>query len=290
MKNSLKLLSVLFLSVFLLGLVSSANVLTINVPTKGTDISGTTAVLNATFDTNTLSYTNVTWWYRTTPGTGAWTLISNVSQLANATDNYNVTFDTTSFVDADDTIEFNATARNTTNDINSLISKNVTVNINNGNPTATISSSTFSDNLGLIVNTTFIFGIDADATIGISSCKLYFTNQGNNALTTKSVTAVANNCSVSTTASTESLGVNDAYNVRMEATDGNGDKTNSSSRALRVTPASGGGGGGGSSSSTTQDNGDDTGTGAGTGTSGGIGQAISNFFNGIVNFFKNLFN
>ena len=163
---------------------------------------------------------------------------------------------------------------------------NITVNINKGFPTTTISSASFVDNTNVISNTSFTFGIDADNSIGISSCNLYFTNQANSTIITQSVTPVANNCSYLTSASLMSLAIDEKYNVRMEATDGNGDKTNSSSRAIKVTVASGGGGGGSSVVVKQTILGDDSGTGTGT----SIGQAISNFFSGIVNFFKNLFN
>jgi len=285
MKNSLKLLSVLFLSVFLLGLVSSANTLVFNLPnaTVQQNMSGATWKLNASFDTNDESLGNITYWYRLAVGTGAWTLINNVTQIGNATDNYNVTWTISGLGVDRQNIEINATARNFTNDFNSFQSKNVTVHLDNGDPTATISSNSFVDNTNVIRNTSFTFGV-ADATIGISSCNLYFTNQANNTIITQAVTAVSNNCSYLTDASSMSLAIDEKYNVRMEATDGNGDKANSSARAIKVTVASGGGGGGSAVKQTIL--GDESGTGAGT----SIGQAISNFVNGIINFFKGLFN
>ena len=288
MKNSVKLLSVLFLSVFLLGLVSSANTLVFNLPnaTVQQNMSGATWKLNASFDTNDESLGNITYWYRLAVGTGAWTLINNVTQIGNATDNYNVTWTISGLGVDRQNIEINATARNTTEtSVVSLISKNVTVHLDNGDPTATISSNSFVDNTNVIRNTSFTFGV-ADATIGISSCLLSFTNQANNTIITQSVSAVSNNCSYLTDASSMSLAIDEKYNVRMEATDGNGDKANSSARAIKVTVASGGGGGGSAVKQTIL--GDESGT--GTGVSGGIGQAISNFVNGIINFFKGLFN
>jgi len=235
-----KYLNFLVLGIFLvfsLGFISSANTITLDAPAADAMIDGTYSV-NSSLDTNSLNITYVTFYYKI--GTGSWVTIGSTTNTTVAQLPFNKTFDTTSIVDDND-LTFNATAYNETSAVTSDTSTGV--DINNGVPTATISSATFTDNLALVTGTTFVFGIDADATIGIDSCIAYFTNTVSSAVISQAVTPVSNACSLSTTPTTQTLSINQAYNVLMEAVDGNTNRTNSSSRKLIVTPASAGGSG-----------------------------------------------
>jgi hypothetical protein len=271
MKNNLFILSgMVFSLLFLLPLISSANTITLTLPAENDSISGN-YVLSADLDTNDANITSATFFYN--DGTSNVT----IGTTANDTETqFNYTWATTSLVDVND---WNIWV-NCTNETGILISEDSStgVDIDNGNPTATLSSSTFSDETSLVSSTSFTIGLDADSTIGISSCKVYFIDESGT-ITTKSVSASANACSTSTTASAESLSINEQYSVYMEATDGNGDSTNATARTLIVTPSSGGGG---SSAVKQSIIGDDS-------VSETKTNPITIFINTIINFFKNLF-
>lgn len=237
---NLKILLLSFLFLFSFGVVAAANTPTLDFPAQDASISGSSYNLSVSLDTNTKQYKNATFFYD--DGSSNTTIGTNVSDGESATE-FNYTWDTTALVDVDDYVIW-ANITNQTGDATLVRDASTGVDIDNGNPTSSFSSSSFSDNLHLVKDTNFTSAIDADSSIGISSCNLYFTNENSVVEKKQSVSATANACSTSTTAETLGLSVNEAYTVVMEATDGNGNSTNSSSRTLVVTPSAAGGGGG----------------------------------------------
>jgi hypothetical protein len=272
MKNR-AILIIPFLFLFSMALVSSANAVTLVTPAESESVSGATYVLNATMDSQTGYLNESTWFYDDGSANNTIaTAVANYSALL-----FNTTWDSTGVVDIDSlTFWVNVT------DVDGAtytMDSSTGAKVDNGNPTATLSSATFTDNTALVTGTSFTVGIDADSTIGISSCKVYYTSTLDSSTTTESVDASGNACSTTTTPTTLGLSINEAYEVRMEATDGNTNSTNATMRTLRVTPGSAGGGGGGSSSSTSYSN------------SVATGSAVSDgFFQKIMNWFRNLFN
>ena len=260
---------------FSLAIVSSANTVTMLSPLESASVSGATYVLNASLDTNTLQMNKSTWFYDDgTTNTTIATDVANFSELL-----FNTTWASTGRVDID-SLTFWVNISNITL-ITYTADSSTGVKVDNGNPTATLSSATFTDNLALITGTSFTIGIDADATIGVSSCKVYYTSVLSSAVIESSATVSANACSNATTPTAVGLAINEAYTVIIEATDGNTNSTNATARTLRVTPGSVGGGSGGGSSATPQS------ITTGTTTDSTI-QSIG-FFQRIANFFRNLF-
>ncbi|NOZ47388.1 MAG: hypothetical protein GXO79_11490 [Chlorobi bacterium] len=231
MKNSALIKTVLIFSVFflLVGVVSATNVITVATPAAAASISGSAYTITATLDSNDGNVTNVSIYYQS-PGASTWNLIATVQNTSTAQTSFSTTWDTTAFVDDND-YTINATAPSAAGTTSTDTSTGV--DIDNGNPTATLSSATFTTNKQRFGAQTFSMGLNADATIGISSCIIYCTdtNNGNVYSTTASVSA--NACSNTTlTPKTFSLVKARAYNCLVQATDGNGDSTNSSSRLL----------------------------------------------------------
>jgi len=262
--KKLMFLPLFALVIFSMAIVSSANDVTLTLPAQDASISGS-YVLSADLDTNTLNMTSATFFYET--GGVNTTIGTTPNETATQ---FNYTWVTTDLIDVNDYTIWvnvsNATAMVTSD-------PSTGVDIDNGNPTATWSSASFIDNLALISSTTITLGLDADSSIGISSCKVYFTNSKTNVASTKDISASGNACTNTTTPASESLGVNEVYTVVIEATDGNDDKVNSSSRTLRVTPVSAGGGG---STTLVIDDGVPS-------------DKISNFFTRIIDSIKNFF-
>ncbi|MBU1027937.1 MAG: hypothetical protein KKF48_02730 [Nanoarchaeota archaeon] len=274
MKN--KVIPLIFSIMLLVSLsfISSANTITLITPAQDGEVSGS-YVLNATLDTNTFNITSATFFYY--DGSSNVTIGTTTNQTPT---NFNYTWVSTALVDVNNYVIW----VNCTNQTGLLTSADSStgVDIDNGNPTASFSTASFSDNTAMVSTTSLVFGLTADSTIGISSCIGYFTSADSGTVTTTSMTTSANACTNTSTPSTLSLGINEVYSVTIQATDGNGDQTNATARTLRITPASGGGGGGGSSAVKQSIIGDGD-----TTTSGNV---ISNFFNSIINWFKGLFN
>jgi len=270
-------LMILFSLVLSLGFISSAgDDITIENPLESAVLSGGASMLNSTIEAPTGAIYNVTFYHNQS---GTLTAIGTVTNTSDAQASFNRTWDTTSLVDTN-FVTINATARNL---VNGIVSSDATElhPLDNGLPTATLSSATFTDNLALVTGTTFTIGIDADATIGVSSCKVYYTSVLSSAVIESTATASGNACTNSTTPTAVGLAINEAYTVIIEATDGNTNSTNATARTLRVTPGSVGGGSGGGSSATPQS------ITTGTTTDSTI-QSIG-FFQRIANFFRNLF-
>ncbi len=271
------LISVLLLS---LTLVSSANTATLANPAANARVNTTTYILNATLDTNTVNLTSATFFYNTGGANTTIGVANNVTAVL-----FNFSWDTTAIDDINGlTVWVNVTNETNMSD-SATLDSSLGVDVDNGLPTATIGSSAFTNNTAQILNTTFTFVIDADNSIGISSCQLYTTSYGTGTVTKTAVSAGANACTTSTSPETLSLSAQDQYDILLEATDGNGNQTNSSARQLVVTAFSGGGGGGGNGDTTTDD-----------GAIADVGNAISSFFTGVgdfftsvIDWFKNLF-
>lgn len=270
--NWKKLFILSFVFLFSFSLVSAANTITLDTPAQDASISGSTYTLNATLDSNTQTITNVTFFYD--DGSSNTTIGTNNTASGTATE-FTFTWDTTAINDVNNLIVW-ANASNSSGSYTNLDSS-TGVDIDNGNPTATLSSSTFATEAEVNTEETFNVGLDADASIGISSCLVYYTNDITNEISTQSVSASANACSTSTTPSDQSLAEGDSFTVVMEATDGNSDKTNSSSRILRISSSGGGGNPGVSVQQTIK------------GAAGETTNILSNIFNKIINFFKNIF-
>ena len=232
----LLLLTTLLLS---LSFISAANTLTFNTPVTGGDVSTDTQVVNASLDTNTLSIMNVSYWYAIATAPTTWIFIKNVSLIGNKTDNFNITWDASSAtlgVD-DNYYVLNATAWNTTDYVTG---DNISINLNNGNPTATLSSSTIHNNYIAGKDDPFVIGLAADSTIGISFCNASFINTRNSSIVKiTELTVSSNACSNTTVRANGLLAEGESYLMSVEATDGNNDKINSSTRLLKVTTSAG---------------------------------------------------
>ncbi len=277
-----KFIPIVFLlsALCLVSFVSSTDILEFRNPTVDEILTGTTQQLNMTIDASTITW-NVTWAYNQSSAT--LTNIEVVSNTSPSQDNYNASWDTTALED-DVNYCLNITSRNVSN---TVISSNLTCGlwIDNGNPTSSFNSSMFSNNLALVLDTTFNVAISADDTLGLDNCTVYFTETTSPfTVSSQAVTAGGNACILTTDAETQSLNANMNYDIVMEAHDANNNKTNSTSRTLIVTVTSAGGGGGSSVTTT-----DDGLTLPGAGAVSGIGESIANFFRGIADFFKGLF-
>lgn len=275
------LLLVMLSLVLFTGLVSAANTVTLITPAASESISGTSYFLNATLDSNSLTLNNATFYYRLSGG--SWVEISSI--VNETAISFNITFDTTALIDAIN-VSFNVTVRNATAFVTQDTS--ISVAIDNGNPTATLSSGSLADNSDLIKGiTTFTMGLDADSTIGINNCTISF---GGNLV---QIAAVGNQCNA-TMLTNANFSVTDLtfYTVFVTARDANGDETNSVSRTFKLTDPGGTGGGssGGSSSTTTtqDDTKEDISTGASS-VSGADSTSKDNIFSRFFSWLKNIF-
>ena len=262
----------------------AANTATLNYPSADLESATGTIVVNATLDTNAVNLTNATFYYRIDNGgtATAWTTIG--SQIVNVTADqteWNTTFDTTGIVDTIN-MTFNVTitdneGRNITSD------NNINISIDNGNPTATLASTSLAAATQLYLDTVFTLALDADSDIGIESCTAYF------GTTSGTVTASAEACSIATyTPGSFGLSGGD-YTYYITATDDNGDATNSSSRTIQIFNTNSLGGGGGSDVTEPVDT---------TPTNGVLENGVSapserfivwRIIDKFVNFFRNLF-
>jgi len=283
MKNKIFLISLLTL-MFSFGFVMAANTATLNYPSADLESATGTIVVNATLDTNAVNLTNATFYYRIDNGgtATAWTTIG--SQIVNVTADqteWNTTFDTTGIVDTIN-MTFNVTitdneGRNITSD------NNINISIDNGNPTATLASTSLAAATQLYLDNVFTLALDADSDIGIESCTAYF------GTTSGTVTASAEACSIATyTPGSFGLSGGD-YTYYITATDDNGDATNSSSRTIQIFNTNSLGGGGGSDVTEPVDT---------TPTNGVLENGVSapserfivwRIIDKFVNFFRNLF-
>lgn len=241
MENQMKLFSLLGL-VFLIGLVSAANTVNITAPLSDNITLSGTITITTELDSNSIDLGNATFYYKI--DTGSWVQIG--SQVVNVSANqtlFNTTWATTSIVDTSN-MTINVTIT-TAAGASATSDASTNVSIDNGNPTASLSTSSLSAGTQLYLDTAFTLGLAADNTIGIESCTYYFTNS-NGTITSSSVAASGEACSQTYTANNASLLGGD-YSYVIQATDDNADATNSSSRSISIFNTNTLGGGGGSS-------------------------------------------
>lgn len=267
--NLLLIFVLLFGVIFFLPLISSANAVTISHPVQDLVIAGTFTV-SGNLDTNTVNLSRGWMWYMYSNGTNVTVSANFINQSDGV---FNASFDTTTVYDVDNLVLW---MRVTDQDAaNNNTDSNTGVDVNNGLPTATVSSATFpSVSNGYVIKgaQTVTAGISADNTIGVSSCRVIFTDLKNGTITDVGTTVTANACSNTTISCDNSLVVGRGYNVLTQATDGNsGNRTNSSTRRLDCISSKG-------------DAGDDGG--AIGGTSQSFVGSVSNFGDSIGSFFK----
>jgi|GEM_PF-4251301 len=251
------------------GMVMAADTPTLNTPAASAEISGATYTVNVTLDSNTLSITNATFYYKTS--SGSWTEIANVENTTADQTEWTTTFDSTALVDQTG-MTFNVTMANATATIADDTS--ATVVIDNGDPTAAFSSGTTADLFSILTTDTFTVGSAADSTIGISNCTVTM-----NGVTSDITDVTANACDdTSFSPSTFSITTDGDYTYTLTVTDANSDTDVTSSRTLNVLVAPGGGANSGSSTDT---NPDDATVQDGDDSSTSEPGAIARFFKGI---------
>lgn len=296
LSNVRMLILSVFLFVVLTSFVSAVNSLTFNSPSNAGTINGTLLGLNASLDTNSANITNISYYYRNNSGAGDWTLIAefNISDSSIAIDGFNTTFDTTSLYDTFD-LEFNVTTRNSTGTVmNWSLIGNIT--IDNGRPTATLSTNTITNTDDIRNPASFIIGLASDTTIGIRNCTVNMNGVKIDIISSNNVscegTFIPSNFSITSEG-------NYAFNVT--AIDGGSNITNSTSRVITIYFSTNVGGLGGAASSVViqpedaEVEGDvvspdgTTQTTVGTGAPSTEGNFIMRFFRSIGDFFRRLF-
>lgn len=226
----------LFFGLFLLfsmPLILADNTVTLETPAASAGITGT-YVLNATVDTNSLNLTNATFYYKITGG--SWILIASVKNQSGLSFNY--TWVSTGIVDAENAV-FNVTIQNESTGKGVITEDTSTgVDVDNGFPTATLSSSSLADNAKVTISSgVFDFSIDADSTIGITNCTFWIGSSSLN------IDSSGNACSDSVLTTNNFSGLSAGYyDYLITATDNNANKTNSSTRTIELVAQGGGGG------------------------------------------------
>lgn len=229
MKRAVLILSLMILGmIFLFPLISSANTINITHPLPNASMSGT-FVISGILDTNTLNLSRA-WFYIMLQNSTNITLAQNTINQSNHVFNYSL--DTTTFYDIAVATIHVTIANETGNGTNTTDYQELS-SIDNGNPTATYSTATASaDFRGRYTKDTITYGLSADNTIGISSCRVILTDKQNGTVTDTTTTTSANACSNTTITCYQVGKKGKTYDVRVQATDGNGNRTNSSARVL----------------------------------------------------------
>jgi len=270
-----RLLICSLLVLFLIGIVSAAgNEVTLLTPAASETISGATYILNSSVDTNTLNLTNATYYYSIDGTTWVYitSLLNTTSELI-----FNTTWDSTGVVDSIG-LTFNVTIANESGVVTTGTS--ATVNIDNGEPTATWASSSPANDFNILNMDTFTAALDADSTIGIENCTVTINSQ------TQSITGVGEACSATyNLRSSFEVTTAGTYAWTITAIDANGNETASSSRNLKVLITPGGG-----SSGTSADVSDGNGLVQQTFLDDDVAPKGENWFtkmvDAVVNFFK----
>ena len=262
--------------------------------------------LNATTQTGTnhaQTITNVTFYYRNSSTDSGWIKIGDVANITGNQSSFIITFDTGNLYDGN-TYEFNSSAWNMTQQV--ITFQNVTnIRINHGSPSATFANDNIGDANNIPSNSLFTFGLATDNTVGIKNCSIVMNS---NYLFIKSTNNVS--CSTQLEVANFSIVKDGDYTYRVQAHDGNGNLTNSTTRTLTIYFNAGGGGGGGGSPKfgiitpqkeiekkeiTLPEQASDIAkekSKFGIGVANfarGIGDSVKSFFGGIGNFFKNIF-
>lgn len=236
MKRSALLLTLLLGIVFLFPLISSANTVTLNLPSANILISGATYGLEASLDSNTLNLTNA-WFilqYSNNTNTTIFAYEFNDSDTA-----FNVTWDTTGFVDVDGLTMWVIVANETPTSASNTTDSSLVVDIDNGLPTATSSSASANYGYRAKLTETLTYGVNADNDIGISSCRVIFVDKENNAIVDTGTTITGYACAnTSIVLADIGLSKGSIYDVIVQATDGNGNRTNTT-RTLSILTSTG---------------------------------------------------
>ena len=272
------ILGILF-AVMFLTFVTGANTITLISPATNGGYTPN-ATISATMDTNYINVENVTFYYRTVSGTGAWT---RIGAMLNTTINqtiWNTTLDIYSLDDSPN-YEFNATAINATGKNSATADTNTGIDLDNGLPTVSWNASSQADASTINCGGSFELMVAPDQVVGIQNCTFTFP--------TKSfiVTGSANNCSRLFSLSEAGLESGDrTYYVI--GYDGNGNNTQSTSRTLTALSCGGSAspGGAGSQATVSQSVTTPSTTTGEKGIFASISEGITNFFNTIWNAIK----
>lgn len=235
---TLVVLSISFLVMF--SLVSAATGLITNTSLNNSRVNGASYLIyvNVTECASNCGIGNVTFYWSWHNGTQV-NLSTNNNNSVNDTV-FSYSWDSTALDDTNNgTINF--TSYNYV--IGGINRTNATtgLDLDNGFPTATLDSATFSTGSRIpTTSSNFALGINADNTIGLNSCLAYFTNTQNSTVYSTALTVTSNACSSSTlTSASIGLPRGKTYNTVVQVTDGNGNQTNSSDRAITVAGLSG---------------------------------------------------
>ena len=280
MKRSVNLLLGIFLVLTLMSFVSATGEgLITNTTLNDSKVSGASnnIYVNATGCAASCYLGNVTFYWTWYNGTQV-----TLSTVANDTGNDTVflyAWDTTAFIDErNGTVNFTSTPY-TGAGVNATNST-AGIDLDNGVPTMTLSSATFSSvTQGYNINkgTTFTLGVDSE-TRGLQSCLIYATDLQNSTVLSSTISVTSKSCSNTTLKPESFLVKGRAYNLVVQGSDENINSTNSSTRRLNYLQASAGSGGSGDSI-----------VGAGT-TQGiigsGFGDTVGNFWTGVKKFFS----
>lgn len=241
MKNKILPVILGFMLVFSLMFVASANIATLVTPAQDGSVSGSTYTMNVTLDTNGNNYQNATFWYD--DGSSNTTIGRNDTAVDTSTV-FTITWDSTGIVDVND-LTFWVSVTNANQTINTSDSS-TGVDVDNGNPTATLNSTNFdsvTQGYNVKKGEVFKMAIDQDNTIGISSAVIFCTDLQDSTVKTSTISCSSNGCSNTTMQPESFLTKGRAYNCLIQATDGNNDHTNSSTRRLNYLQATSGSGG-----------------------------------------------
>ena len=206
----------------------AANAVTLDLPAESATMSTAAQYLNASLDSNDNSIENVSFYYRPVSGTGAWTLIGYKANTTNAQTTFNTTWNSIGVIDNNNS-EINATAHDIAEDHVST-DASIKVIIDNGDPTATWSSTSVTNGIVTKYSVPFIAGIDADATIGVTNCTAWLATGG----TAQDMTATANACSEEYAVEDFGITANGVYSLKIMVTDANADSTNTSIKIIEL--------------------------------------------------------
>lgn len=217
------LVGILFL--LSIALVSAGSGVRVSSPILNEQISGS-YIIDANLTDNKLgNITQVIFAYR--ENTGAFTTLATVDNATPHDLNFSYTWVTTGVQD-----DSNITIQvNTTNSSGQIDDSNATLTgivINNGAPTATLSSAHTSSTQKFYTDDEIVVGIAEDTTIGIDNCSYWFTSSTGTTVTS-SISASGDACSAVFTPNNISLTKGANYNLLMQVFDGNNNATNSSS-------------------------------------------------------------
>ena len=228
-------MSMLFILSFI-GLVSGANAITLVAPAEDGGVKGSTFLINTTLDTNAVNYTFADFFFD--DGSSNTTIANGVKNYSDVSFNYS--WDTTGVDDVNNITvwvrAYNLTVSNTnTTDLSTG------VDLDNGDPTATLGNNHFATLTKVSSSDSFVVSLSADDTIGYNSCRIFFTNaRTNNVENITILEASANVCSNTITLSdVGGLTIGDSFIVVVQAEDDNTNKTNSSDRILVTSSTSG---------------------------------------------------